>query len=45
MWDLIVSVPDHYLSFYFCEKTLVRPIMENASVVWDPFIDDNIREL
>ena len=21
MWDLIVSVPDHCLSFYFCNET------------------------
>ena len=28
-----------------CYKTLVRPIMEYASVVWDPFTEDNIRKL
>ena len=28
MWDLIVSVPDHCLSFYFTE--LICPVPEDA---------------
>ena len=28
-----------------CYMTLIRPIMEYASVVWDPFTEDNIRKL
>ena len=47
IWDLIVSVPDHCLSFYFlyscpqeikeaAYKGLVRPVLDYGSSVWDP---------
>ena len=47
MWDLIVSVPDHCLSFcftlYSCPQEvkeaayngLVRPVLDYGSSVWD----------
>ena len=28
-----------------CYKTLVWPVLEYASVIWDPFTDDNVRKL
>ena len=28
-----------------CYKTLVRPILDYASIIWDPFTDNNIRKL
>ena len=27
MWDLIVSVPDHCLSFYFVDQSNIDPVM------------------
>ena len=27
MWDLIVSVPDHCLSFYFVDQSYTDPVM------------------
>ena len=32
MWDLIVSVPDHCLSFYFDKPVLVWCITNNQTV-------------
>ena len=30
MWDLIVSVPDHCLSFYFGYITMIKPHCSNV---------------
>ena len=35
MWDLIVSVPDHCLSFYLAYKGLVGPVQDYGSSIWD----------
>ena len=36
MWDLIVSVPDHCLSFYFkaiiCKKSVQKKILQSVIV-------------
>ena len=42
MWDLIVSVPDHCLSFYFSMKVLDTLILMSESgffflFIWTPF--------
>ena len=29
MWDLIVSIPDHCLSFYFKDAPLMSHVMKN----------------
>ena len=31
MWDLIVSVPDHCLSFYFAVRVQIKLILQSKS--------------
>ena len=40
MWDLIVSIPDHCLYFYF--DCLIRPILTYCSEIW--ICDFNVKE-